>query len=682
MQKTVIEVPRGVRFFKQLEDEIRFNLEDYPYILDKKIPGCGFTFWALTNSQNIILASPRKMLMINKEKQINGEDEENKKDLVFLVSSGVDNSEMDKDLNKFSRSGNDSTQDNDTVDWVELKHKLSQYILKCQFDQRPIKIIVTYDSYRKVREILEDMKLFNTFHTVVDEFQSIFTDSRFKPSTEVEFLENLKTVQRVCYVSATPMMEEYLNQIEYFKDLPYLELDWQTKEPGRVRRPKLKVRTLKSVNTVVKPIIEAYKSGKFEHSLVFDKETQTMKNVESREAVFYVNSVSNIIGIISTCKLMPEEVCILCSNTPNNQKRISKKLDKKRLGIEYKIEEVPTRNRPRKMFTFCTRTVYLGADFYSDNARTFIISDANIDTLAVDITLDLPQIMGRQRLKENPWRREASIFVKPLMKYKATNVEEFRAWINKKVKDTNNLLWTYQKTIEEGNIEARDTLVNRLNTLANDHNYRDDYIAVNKHAGSKPIPVFNSLVLIAEQRAFDIQQLDYADRFAIMDCILDQFDIEQEQSLEVQMFIDDFERINDFSKKLKYICTADKKFTNPEWEYIFSEIPNAFRNLYLGLGADRCKALGYNYSKALIEYETKFFDMNLIREEIFLNFPIGLRITSGEAKDKLRDIYKKYGYKKTPKATDLEIYFDLKQTRVKDSVSGKFTRGYEIIQVK
>ena len=195
MQKSVIDVPRGIRFFRQLEDEIKFHLEDYPYILDKKIPGCGFTSWALTNSQNIILASPRKMLMTNKEKQINGEGK-NRQELVFLVSSGQDNSEMDKDLNKFSKAA--STQSNDVVDWVDLKHKMSQYILKCQFEQRPIKIIVTYDSYRKVREILEGMKLFDTFHTVVDEFQSIFTDSRFKPTTEMEFLENLKTMLCIC----------------------------------------------------------------------------------------------------------------------------------------------------------------------------------------------------------------------------------------------------------------------------------------------------------------------------------------------------------------------------------------------------------------------------------------------------------------------------------------------------
>lgn len=65
-----------------------------------------------------------------------------------------------------------------------------------------------------------------------------------------------------------------------------------------------------------------------------------------------------------------------------------------------------------------------------------------------------------------------------------------------------------------------------------------------------------------------------------------------------------------------------------------------------------------------------------------INFPVGLRITSGDAKDKLRDIYRKLGYKKTPKATDLEKYFELKETRVKDQMSGKFTRGYEILKMK
>ena len=63
------------------------------------------------------------------------------------------------------------------------------------------------------------------------------------------------------------------------------------------------------------------------------------------------------------------------------------------------------------MFTFCTEQFILGADFYSTNAEPFIFSDANIDSLAVDISLDLPQILlGRQRLIENPWLKNHAEF--------------------------------------------------------------------------------------------------------------------------------------------------------------------------------------------------------------------------------------------------------------------------------
>ena len=670
-EKVILQVPKGIRYIDDYEKQ-GFHLEDFPYILDKKIPGCGFTSWILTNSQNIILASPRKMLMENKERQINGEGKE-RQELVYLVQTAFKDYNVDKDLNKYSREEKDEQP---PENWAELKHSISQYILKCQFDQRPVKIIVTYDSYRKIKEILEDIRLFDTFHTIIDEFQSIFTDSRFKSSTEMEFVETLKTVQKVCYVSATPMMEEYLDMMDYFKDLPYQELDWGTLDPSRIKKPDITVRSLKSVNTAIKPVIESYKVGKFEHKLVYDPLTHSMKDVESREAVIYVNSVSNIIGIIRACGLMPDEVCILCSNTPNNQKRISKKLDKKRQGIEYKIEKVPTLEESRKMFTFCTRTVYLGADFYSDNARTFIVSDANIDTLAVDITLDLPQIMGRQRLEENPWKDEAILYVRPLMKCKVLDIKEFKAWIEKKIEETNDLLDSYANSPTE---KSKASLINVYNREVNGNNYRYNYVSVNHHAGSKSVPEFNSLVLIAEQRAFDIQQIDYADRFTVFNKILGGCNIVQEQSMEVQMFIQKFDSLPTV-ERLKFLCTTENQFTVDEWEYIFSSIPNFYRNAYLGLGAERCKALGYNYSRVKADYEAKFFDINLIRNSVLLEFHTGDKLSNNEIKAKLGEIYKKLGYKKVPKANALEKFFEVRDIKVKEN--DKWVHKTEILKLK
>lgn len=669
MEKTIIQVPKGIRYISDFEKIYGFHLEEFPYILDKKLPGCGFTTWVLTNSQNIILASPRKVLMENKKDQL-GEE-------VFLVDMQQFESEIDRDLTKVNRSTKPE-EFNIDYDRSTLIHDLSEYILKRQLKNLPIKIIVTYDSYRKIKEYLVDRNIFQEFYTITDECQSIFCDSKFKSSTEMEFLDTLLDVQRVCYVSATPMMEEYLELIDYFRDLPYFELDWETQEPSRIKKPKIIPRTLKSVNLAAKSIISPYLEGKFESKLHVDKKTGQVSNQESKEAVIYVNSVSNIIGIIKACNLKPEDVTILCSDTPNNRKRIKNRLNKKRDGIEFKIGKVPLPGEPRKMFTFCTRTVYLGADFYSDNARTFIISDANIDTLAVDITLDLPQILGRQRLTENPWKDEAVLYVKPLMRYKATTEEEFIEEVNKKLQKTKDILDSYEDTREE----ARDSMLDTLEKYAVAYNYQYDYIAINHHSGSKPVPVFNTLVAIAEKRAFDIQQKDYSDRFTVLNQIVDEgFDVEYDHGLEVQSFLDKFHNLGSSKDKLKLLCSEGSILTEKDLEVIFREIPDYFRNFYLGLGPDRCRALGYEYTRMKKEYDTKFFDTDTVKEVVFSKFSQGDKLSSLEIKSTLKDLYSELGYKKTPKASDLEEYFELKKIKTKDQ-SGKWVNGFELLKKK
>ena len=66
MQRNTIIVPKGIRYISEWED---FKLNNFPHILDKKIPGCGFTEYCITNNQNIILATKRKILLENKEAQ-------------------------------------------------------------------------------------------------------------------------------------------------------------------------------------------------------------------------------------------------------------------------------------------------------------------------------------------------------------------------------------------------------------------------------------------------------------------------------------------------------------------------------------------------------------------------------------------------------------------------------------
>jgi hypothetical protein len=344
----------------------------------------------------------------------------------------------------------------------------------------------------------------------------------------MDFVSQLQGVQRVCYVSATPMMREYLDLLDEFKDLPFYELDWAALDDARIIKPNLHVRVITGISTQAKEIIQTYLDGKFEKAIRHDKNNNLIE-IESREAIFYVNSVNHITRIIKSAQLTPDQCNILVSRTSENIKKI-----RRRLGKKWSIGKVPLRDEPRKMFTFCTRTVYLGADFYSDNARSFIISDANIKTLAGDISLDLPQILGRQRLLENPWKNEAWFYYKTLTdrSKKRVNQNSFEQEVKFKLINTEKLL----NAFGEVSSTNQGALAGVYEKMARAFNYEDDYVAVNRNLdGSCPKPVLNRLVIVAEKRAFDIQKFDYADRFVMFNR-LDKFTNVSEVSLEVSKF--------------------------------------------------------------------------------------------------------------------------------------------------
>ena len=675
MQRLKLEVPSGIRYMSEWEG---YRIHSFPHILNKQIPGCGYTEYCIRNSDDTILCSPRKILLQNKYEQ--------HPDTTFLVVNTYE-SEVgtDKDLTKYPRVRRTFGYKKPNLEKIkretkqkedffkELTYKISTYIKACRFNNRPVKILVTYDSFRIVKDIIRHQDRLENFQIVVDEFQSIFTDSKFKSDTEMQFVDNLQGIQRVCYVSATPMIEKYLDMLDDFKNLPYYELDWEAKDPCRVSKPKIITRNLKSVYMEAGPIIKDYLDGKFEYRYVRNPDSDNekdVKKIESKEAVFYVNSVNNITSIIKRAGLTPEQVNILVANTPENVTRI-----KKNLGAKYKIGTVPLRDEPRKMFTFCTRTVYLGADFYSDNARSFIISDANIDTLAVDITLDLPQILGRQRLRENPWKDEAILFFKSITTGNKQAKEIFDEKLAKKEKTSENLLSVFQK----GNQDEKGDLSVAYLKLAKTFNYKDDFVAVNeKKIGDTKIltPVFNNLVKVSEMRAYEIQQVDYSDRFTVFNelgkvCGVD--DIE-----ELEKFSKEYKKQGHRQYKLKYLCEYCEKVGNLS---ILQHIEEKRFCEYINLlGLDVCRSLWYKISDLDKKLSILSFDITKIREELSNVFEVGKSYTKADIKEKLSEIYKKLGYKASPKATDLSEYYEMKECLVNNGA--KRSGGFKILKEK
>ena len=153
MKRNILVVPKGIRYISEWTD---YSLKDYcfPHILNKQITGCGFTEYCLTNDMDIILCSPRKILLENKEDQHSGE--------VFYFRNEFDNGVIDFDRDLSTPAKKLETIDKAEVSeekmynkYFELKKELLEYIENRKYRKLPIKILVTYDSFKLVREFIE-----------------------------------------------------------------------------------------------------------------------------------------------------------------------------------------------------------------------------------------------------------------------------------------------------------------------------------------------------------------------------------------------------------------------------------------------------------------------------------------------------------------------------------------------
>ena len=678
MNKMTIKVPKGVRYINQWEG---FRLPDEPSIIDKQITGCGFTEYCLTNSDSVILCSPRKILLENKAEQ--------HKDTVLYAKSGLDTFvNFEKDLSTGTKKPDKEKEQTLTNEEIKdiimaFKESIKQYYQECTIKQKPCKILVTYDSFRHVKAALGDQMKY--FYVVIDEFQSVFTDAKFKSTTEIEFMSQLQGIQKLSFVSATPYMDKYLEMLDEFKDLPYYELDWESEDPNRVYTPKLNIHSCsRSILPAAQDVVKSYLNGEFESTVIMkDGEIQ---NVESREAVLYVNSVKNICDIIRRCGLKLENTNVLCANTDDNETKIRKAFGLTLTSIRKKygegvtcIGKVPLRGETNKMFTICTRTVYLGADFYSTNARTFIFSDANIDSLTVDITIDLPQILGRQRLEENPWKNRAELYYKTLDSDKEMTQEDFDEILNIKKSKTESLLRVYSGA----SFGDKHNLAEAYQKVAKAFNYRDDYIAVNTHGGGDLRPVFNNLVMINDMRSYEIQQVDYKDRFRVFNALGEQI-----QGVElVKKILQEFEEQQYFTGKMKYLYSLNME-PDIAKQVLDNIYDTRFSKYYWAISASRAGSLNYQSGKLEEEYQSIINPKdtsqieNEVKGKILTSFFVDNRYSKQLIKEILRKIYEEAGYEKAPKASDLEQYFELKACQTRNKETGKVDNGFEIIKIK
>ena len=281
---------------------------------------------------------------------------------------------------------------------------------------------------------------------------------------------------------------------------------------------------------------------------------------------------------------------------------------------------------------------------------------------------DVPNLIRDTWLDENPWKNQAELYYKTNTREKSQ--EEFNNYLEAKKRKTESLLNVYNNTT---NLEDKHNLADNYQAIAKIQRYKKDFVAVNTHSGSDLKPVFNKLVMISEMRAFEIQQVDYADRFSVFSALDKQAEVEN-----LNEYIDNFYKL-DTQEKYMYICNLPESTALA----LLPHLPTSFQNYYTVLGPRRMRSLWYDVTKMRKEYEGIIGNQGVdIRSLIISGFEVGKVYPKSEVKKKLREIYDKYGYSKTARAVDLGDYFIIKNCMITNKETGKRDASYEILAIK
>lgn len=594
MIQQIIKIPSGIQYLSEfkMEDGSKYQLPNG--ILNKELTGCGGTTLALEDEYKTIICSPRVRLLENKKAQYPS---------ALLVKGGVNKKDVAKYLEE---------------------------------SQTP-KILTTYDSLWKVIECIEDMK---EWRVVVDEFQCILNDSSFKADTELKFLEQLKKLPYVTFLSATPILDKYLEQIPSFNNIPYYKLEWEDKY-------KVNLHRIKSNNPIgiAQNIVKAYKNGNY---------PKLDEGNVSKECVIFLNSVTGIVNIIKNTKLKPEDVNIIVANNEDNDSII------KKLGEGYGNGVIPLKGEKHKLITLCTSTAYMGVDFYSTCATTFVISDCDMKNTSVDISTELAQIAGRQRLVLNPFRNHIFFIYKTCLD--DISVEDFEAQISKKkLLSEEEIQSNNASSLELKEKRAKDNIRNRKII-----GYSETYSMYNE---STQTFTYNKLAEISDRFAFDVQKYNYQNGVMIKKQLdsTGKFDTSEDVATATYKGYVAFSITNTaFIDRMSNYCEL-RDYGSAIAKSVAATIAHDYPQLkiyYDTLGSAKIKALDYQESKLKAEYNNVVKLANS-KDKIAHLFKIGDRLPKTEIKSRLQLLYNEMGLKKTAKATDIKKFgYSIKDVKI------------------
>ena len=336
------------------------------------------------------------------------------------------------------------------------------------------------------------------------------------------------------------------------------------------------------------------------------------------------------------------------------------------------IGDIPGKGEPHKMFTFCTSTVYIGADFYSTNAYSYIFANPLVKSMTVDVSVDLQQIIGRQRLDTNPFRNTATLYFNT-RKSKVTE-EELENSIKEKKDKT-------KKQIDNFNaVPNKDEQLQMMENTIRQQGHKEHYCCIIKDADNNVRIVENEILEISERRAWEVTNRIYNNDFSMYRALRVGAVVTKSSGSddpEVQRIFKEWNLDNQFPRKARLYCDLYDNF--PELLEDCTFIEGKYKKYHDALGKEGFEALCWREDYIRQAIEPTPFD-KLPKDQIAVKLIDALKTdktyTKSEVKDLLQGIYKELNIAGKPSASDISEYLTCEDRTVR--MKGKLIATFKV----
>lgn len=509
------------------------------------------------------------------------------------------------------------------------------------------KIIVTYDSLCKVISNIDTKQ----FRLLVDEVQVLIRYTGvFKIKVCNSLIDRAYEFKSVSYLTATPTPLQYLPKP--MQELDYVEYKWEDAVKPSIRH--------KYVGNLITTKVVAY---------ILDKYFNTNTDI-----FIFFNSLH---GVTTTTKKLLKAEDSLSLNDINmffahTEKNIRSM--RQSLGKTFNMS-VPLIGNEKRI-NFVSSFGFEGIDFYNKDVSILVVSDSKSKSMRYDISIDLPQIVGRFRNVPNA---VIDFIWSSYTDQASMDEEEFIRQFKHEESETKEMV-----NMTEHNSVANKAAIAYIEKTQTAHMYMtdDNKVMINKYAYESLMSSFSAMhcdyyVMKPNEPVSSVLAIDKAmDIFNVNDTLeIAELSLKHTKNLN---------RVFSFKKLAKeYVSVVDalnsieiidkEIYKNRLDELLqYSEDLLKYHNV---LTTQNIRSKGYNKKELDLIYDD-YVCMNKMGKNP-LNLELDKTYTFDEIKNKITILYVNKSVNKKPMTTHVMNWYNVKKTSL--LIDGKPINSYKIL---